>query len=111
MNMIVIPQDQIDIMVKIIDHITKHPYGKTVAWYKEHYNLTDEEYEMIFDLTMPFIRSNGARSYWRERYKNLMKDLRLWAKTHSKNIDPGLAFIINGESLNSIEKMQEEEIE
>ena len=111
MNMIIIPQDQIDIMVKVIDDITKHPSGKTVEWYKEHYELTSEEYEMIMELTMPFIRCNGARSYWRERYRELIKNLRLWAKTHAKTIDPGLAFIISGESPNSIERMLEEEIE
>ena len=111
MNMIIIPQDQIDTMVKVIDDITKHPSGKTVEWYKEHYELTSEEYEMIMDLTMPFIRCNGARSYWRERYRELIKNLRLWAKTHQKIIDSELEYIISGESSTVAERIAEEDIE
>ena len=111
MDMVIIPQDQIDTMVTVIDDITKHPAGKSVEWYKEHYNLTDEEYEKIMDLTMPFIRSNSARSYWRDRYKELMKNLRIWAKAHAKTIDPELTCIISGESPTLTNRMAEEDIE
>lgn len=67
--MIILPQDQIDTMVRIFDILLRNELaGKlTVTDIKEKYNLTAEEYNMIYDLAMPFIRKQNERSLWKSR--------------------------------------------
>lgn len=67
--MIVLPQDQIDTMVKVLDVILHNELaGKlTVEDMKAKYNLTPEEYDMIYDLAMPFIRKQNEKGLWKTR--------------------------------------------
>lgn len=67
--MIVLPQDQIDDMVKILDVILRNEFaGKlTVEDMKAKYNLTPEEYDMIYDLAMPLIRKQNEKGLWKTR--------------------------------------------
>lgn len=74
-NMIVLPQDQIDEMKKIMDFILKNPLV-SVAEIKEHFDLLSEEYEMIFDLCMPSIRRKNSEKYWRAKYSGVMSFLK-----------------------------------
>lgn len=71
MNMQVLPQLQIDKMKKIMDDLLKNPTGKTVADYKAQYKLTSEEYDMIYDLTLPIIRNENAKRYWYTKFLGL----------------------------------------
>lgn len=64
MDMQILPQAQIDKMKKIMDDLFKHTTGKSVADFKAQYRLTSEEYNMIYDLTMPLIRDANAKRYW-----------------------------------------------
>lgn len=67
--MIVLPQDQIDTMVKVLDVILRNELaGKlTVKDMKAKYNLTPEEYDMIYDLAMPLIRKQNEKGMWKTR--------------------------------------------
>lgn len=67
--MVVLPKDQIDTMVKILDVILRNELaGKlTVEDMKAKYSLTPEEYDMIYDLAMPFIRKQNEKGLWKTR--------------------------------------------
>ena len=75
MNMQVIPQAQIDEMVEVMDYILAHP-SISVADIKKHFELTAEEYNMIFDLCMPSIRKGNKTAYWKNRYSSVMNFLK-----------------------------------
>lgn len=66
--MTVIPQDELEKIIPIIDELCATKYGHPVSYYKNKYHLSDEEYSMIFDLTMPFIRLHNEVIFWRNRY-------------------------------------------
>lgn len=74
--MIVLPQDQIDKMKEIMDYLFKYQALTTVGEVKKRYNLTNEEYEMIYDLCMPLIRENGVKKYWAVKYKSFVEELK-----------------------------------
>ena len=91
MNMQVLPQLQIDKMKKIMDDLLKHTTGKSVADYKAQYRLTNEEYNMIYDLTMPLIREANVKRYWYTKFlsfKTCIESISEFAslKNLSKNI-------------------------
>lgn len=67
--MTILPQDQIDVMVQLFDVLLRNELAgkKTVGELKEKYNLTSEEFDMIYDLAMPFIRKQNERSMWKTR--------------------------------------------
>lgn len=66
--MTVIAQDEIERIVPIIDELCTNGYSHPVSYYKEKYHLSNDEYSMIFDLTMPFIRLRNEALFWRNRY-------------------------------------------
>ena len=68
MNMQILPAMQIDKMKKIMDDLFKHTTGKSVADFKAQYSLTSEEYNMIYDLTMPLIREANVKRYWYTKF-------------------------------------------
>lgn len=65
--MIVLPQEQIDVMVQAMDYILKSKQT-SVAEIREHFHLSVEEYSMIFDLCMPVIRKGSRTEYWKNKY-------------------------------------------
>jgi len=73
--MIVLPQDQIDRMVEIMDMLLKYPL-MTVEDIKKRYKLSSEEYEMIFDLCMPLIRETNVKKYWTLKYQAFIRELK-----------------------------------
>ena len=68
--MIILPGDQIDRMVEVMKAILR-PGNMTVARIKEKYHLSSEEYEMIFDLTMPLIQCGNSSERWKIKYLEL----------------------------------------
>lgn len=74
MDMIVLPGDQLDKMVDVIECILS-PKGMNVAAIKKKFNLTSEEYEMIFDLAMPRIRHNNGNEFWKNNYLALRNQI------------------------------------
>ena len=67
MRMTILDPDQITVMNSVMDYILKNP-AKTVGTIKKRFGLSEEEYRMIFDLTMPHIRTDSAKSYWKTKY-------------------------------------------
>ena len=74
MDMIVLPGDQIDKMAEIMELILS-PKGLTVADIKRKFKLTNEEYDMIFDLSMPRIRHNNGNEFWKNNYLALRNQI------------------------------------
>lgn len=72
--MVILPQDQIDSMVKIMDYMFKYP-RVSVYDVKQRFSLDDYEYEMIFDLTMPLIREANIKKYWYTKYRGLVRKI------------------------------------
>lgn len=70
MSFIVLPPDQISYMNGIMDYILKNP-AKSVGFIKKKFNLTEEEYQMIYDLTMPHVRIRNITRYWKDAYTHL----------------------------------------
>ena len=85
MNMIVLPQDQIDKMKEIMDFLLKNPTGITVQQVKDMFKLTSDEYEMIYDFCMPLIREKSVKQYWAVKYKHFVEELKRLIKQR-KNI-------------------------
>lgn len=73
-NFTVLPQDQIDRLEVVMRYIL-NTQGTTVAEVKKKFHLTNEEYEMAFDLCMPLIQAKNGNSYWMNRYKGLEQQL------------------------------------
>lgn len=77
--MIILPQDQINRMVPIIDHLYKcqgcRSDSQTVGGIKKAYNLTEAEYQMCMDLAMPTFRAGNGKDYWKFKYKSLKKEI------------------------------------
>lgn len=69
--MTVIAHDEVEQIVQIIDDILKSGYSHPVSYFKEKYHLTNDEYTMIFDLTMPFIRRRNDEKFWSNQYASL----------------------------------------
>jgi hypothetical protein len=71
----VLSQDDIDKIVPVISEILKPNPERSVAWIKERFGLTSEEYEMIFELAMPFIRDHTMQDYWASQYYRLLSKI------------------------------------
>lgn len=85
--MIVLPQDQIDKMKEIMDYLFKYQALVSVASVKQKFNLTNEEYDMIYDLCMPLIRESGVKKYWAVKYKSFMEELKRLIKQRKNLTD------------------------
>lgn len=75
MNMIIIPQAQIDDMTEVMDYILAHP-SFTVLDIKNHFNLTNDEYNMVYDFCMPSVRKGNKVAYWKNKYASVMNFLK-----------------------------------
>lgn len=73
--MTVLSEGQIELMTLVMDDILRYQ-GVTVESIKKKYALTDEEYNMIFDLCMPNIRSNAWESTMKQADGTLKKEIR-----------------------------------
>ena len=67
MNLTILPQDQIDCIVEVSDYILKHA-TVTVSAIRKKFDITIDEYNMIFDLCMPRIRAGSAAAYYKNKF-------------------------------------------
>lgn len=84
MSMTILDPDQITVMNSVMDYILKNP-AKTVGTIKKRFRLTEEEYRMIFDLTMPHIRTDSAKSYWKTKYLMLRSQISEFVQNNKKS--------------------------
>lgn len=73
--MTVLSEGQIELMTLVMDDILRYQ-GVTVESIKKKYALTDEEYNMIFDLCMPNIRVHSWESTMKQADGTLKKEIR-----------------------------------
>ncbi len=73
--MTILPQEQVETMVKVMDDILKYP-GISIGTLRKRYNLTMEEYDMIFELCMPLIREINAKKYWAVKSKYYVRKMK-----------------------------------
>ena len=73
--MTIIPRWQIDEMVPVMDTILKYP-TKTIGEIRKEFNLTSEEFDMIYELCMPLVRENNVKKYWAVKYKHVSKKIK-----------------------------------
>lgn len=84
MSMTILDPDEITAINVIVDYILKNP-SKTVGTIKKRFRLTEEEYRMIFDLTMPHIRTDSAKSYWKAKYLMLRSQISEFVQNNKKS--------------------------
>jgi len=65
-----------DKIIEVSDYLANlTDYNVTVADIKEKFGLTNEEYNMIYDLTMPAIRRGNGERFYKFSYRNLEKEI------------------------------------
>ena len=84
--MVILSEGEIARIISVIDAILSSNSNVSVAEIKKKYGLTSEEYNMIFELAMPFLRKACPGNAWRGKYQALRH--RLWELT--KTDDPHL---------------------
>ena len=75
MGITILSADEVDRIVQVEDFIMKFP-SMSVGEIKKKFHLSSEEYDMIFELCMPRIRSGSAAMYWRTKYHMLTAKLK-----------------------------------
>lgn len=75
MGITILSADEVDRIVQVEDFIMKFP-SMSVREIKKKFHLSSEEYDMIFELCMPRIRSGSAAMYWRTKYHMLTAKLK-----------------------------------
>lgn len=84
MSLTVLNSDEITTINAVMDYILKNP-AKTVGSIKKRFGLSEEEYRMIFDLTMPHIRTDSAKSYWKTKYLMLRSQISELVQNNKKS--------------------------
>lgn len=84
MSMTILDPDEIKTINAVMDYILKNP-SKTVGTIKKRFGLSEEEYRMIFDLTMPHIRTDNAKSYWKTKYLMLRGQISEFVQNNKKS--------------------------
>lgn len=75
--MIVLSEGQIQLMTLVMDDILKwQSGGVTVEEIKKKYSLTNEEYNMIFDLCMPNMRAHSWENTMKQADGALKEEIR-----------------------------------
>ena len=68
-----IDQDKI---IEVVDYLANlNDYKVTVADVKEKFGLTNDEYNMIYELSMPAIRRGNGERFYRFNYRNIEKEI------------------------------------
>lgn len=86
---VVLSNEQIEFMVKVMDYILSHP-TKTVAEIKTIFGLSSEQYEMIYSLAMPRERHRNLAGYYKSKYTYIydhLAELIRAEKKHTKLTD------------------------
>lgn len=86
---IILPNEQVEFMNKVTDYIFSHP-SKSVADIRKAFNITSEQYNMIYDLAMPRERHRNLAGYYKAKYYYLydhLAELIRNEKKHTKMTD------------------------
>ena len=69
-DFVLLDPDQIKFINQVMDYILRYPM-KTVGEIKKKFKLSEDQYQMIMDVTMPHIRAGNVGSYWKNKYTML----------------------------------------
>ena len=85
-----------------------NPKGMNVAAIKRKYNLTGDEYEMIFDLTMPKIRHKNGNDFWKNNYLTLRTQIyeRLRKEEYGNELATDISNILQDHSVGRKQKKE-----
>lgn len=65
-----------DKIIEVIDYLANlNDYKVTVADVKEKFGLANDEYNMIYELSMPAIRRGNGERFYKFNYKNIEKEI------------------------------------
>lgn len=65
-----------DKIIEVSDYLANlADYNVTVADIKKKFGLTNEEYNMIYDLTMPAIRRSNGEKFYKFCFRNIEKEI------------------------------------
>lgn len=65
-----------DKIIEVIDYLANlNDYKVTVADVKEKFGLTNDEYNMIYELSMPAIRRGNGEQFYKFCFRNLEKEI------------------------------------
>lgn len=98
----VLEQDEIKKLCKVMDYILKTT-NTTVEKVKEKFHLDDDEYNMIMDISMPFLREANSKKYWYAKYHSLIRkisDLGQMKKLSDEKFKKIVLAIVNDKSTN-----------
>ena len=100
--MTVLEQDEVKQLCEVMNYILKTT-NTTVEKVKKKFNLEDDEYNMIMDISMPFLREANSKKYWYAKHHSLIRkisDLGSMKKLSNEKFREIVMAIINDKSTN-----------
>ena len=111
MSLTVLDPNEITTINAVMDYILKNP-SKTVGSIKKCFGLSEEEYRMIFDLTMPHMRTGSAKSYWKSKYLALRGQISELVQNNKKSkLAPELWNILEKNDISEKNMLAQQEAE
>jgi hypothetical protein len=82
-----------DELKNMISYMAAHDTGSTVGRVKKELNLTEEEYQELYELSLPAIRYRNGEWYWKARYNRTANNIRILIENFRKGhaLDAGKA--------------------
>lgn len=100
--MTVLEQDEVEQLCEVMNYILKCT-NTTVDKVKEKFHLEDDEYNMIMDISMPFLREANSKKYWYAKHHSLIRkisDLGSMKKLSDEKFRKLVLTIVNDKSAN-----------
>lgn len=100
--MTVLEQDEVKQLCKVMNYILKTT-NTTVEKVKEKFHLSDDEYNMIMNISMPFLREANSKKYWYAKHHSLIRkisDLGSMKKLSDEKFRKLVLAIVNDKSAN-----------
>ena len=73
-----------DELKRMISYMAAHDTGCTVGRVKKELGLTEEEYQELYELSLPAIRYRNGEWYWKARYNRTVNNIRILIENFKK---------------------------
>lgn len=74
-NHIDLTKSEVNRINEVTTFIAQHSNDWSVRGIKRKFDLTDEEYDTLMELTMPIIRERNYRQAWKSLYLKLLREM------------------------------------
>ena len=74
-NHIDLTKGEVNRINEVTTFIAQHSNDWSIRTIKRQFDLTDEEYETMMDLTMPIIRERNYKQAWKSLYLKLLREM------------------------------------